>query len=102
MIWFMLAMIAYPEKQRKCQEELERVVGRSRMPTFEDQPSLPYTRAVVREILRWRTVAPVGEPCPRLDSHRAKDFPHRTHAQYTSGTVRCPDTMCPSDNLGVG
>ena len=63
MIWFMLAMIAYPEKQKKCQEELERVIGRSRMPTLEDQDSLPYIRATVRELLRWRTVAPLGELC---------------------------------------
>ena len=61
MEWFMLAMIAYPDKQRKCQEELERVVGRSRMPTFEDRASLPYICATVRELLRWRPVAPVGK-----------------------------------------
>ena len=64
MTWFMLAMIAYPEKQKKCQEELERVVGRSRMPTLGDQDSLPYIRATVRELLRWRPVAPLGKPCP--------------------------------------
>ena len=63
MIWFMLAMIAYPEKETKCQEELERVIGRSRMLTLEDQDSLPYIRATVRELLRWRTVAPLGELC---------------------------------------
>ena len=61
MTWFMLAMIAYPEKQQKCQEELDRVVGRSRMPTFLDRNNLVYVRATVREILRWRTVTPVGE-----------------------------------------
>ena len=64
MIWFLLAMIAYPEKQKKCQEELERVVGRSRMPTLEDQNSLPYIRATVRELLRWRTVGPLGKFYP--------------------------------------
>ena len=61
MTWFMLAMIACPDKQRKCQEELERVVGRSRMPALEDQASLPYISATVREVLRWRPVAPFGE-----------------------------------------
>ena len=65
MTWFMLAMIAYPEKQRKCQEELEHVIGRSRMPTLEDQNSLPYIRATVRELLRWRPVGPIGKPRPR-------------------------------------
>jgi len=62
MTWFMLAMIAHPEKQKKCQDELDRVVGRSRMPTFLDWNNLTYVRATVREALRWRTVTPVGEP----------------------------------------
>jgi len=59
--WFMLAMIAFPDKQRKCQEELDAVVGRSRMPTFADRDNLPYLRATVKEALRWRPAAPVGE-----------------------------------------
>jgi hypothetical protein len=60
MLWFFLAMVAYPDKQRKCQEELDTVVGRSRMPTFEDRDKLPYMKATVRELLRWRPIAPVG------------------------------------------
>jgi len=66
MTWFLLAMIAHPEKQRKCQEELERVIGRSRMPTLADQNNLPYIRATVRELLRWRPATPLGEPHPRM------------------------------------
>ncbi|KAF9463699.1 cytochrome P450 [Collybia nuda] len=60
--WFILAMAKYPDVQRKCQEELDAVVGRSRMPTFADSPNLPYMNACVREVLRWRTVAPFGVP----------------------------------------
>ena len=58
----MLAMIAYPEKQKKCQEELDRVIGHARMPTFEDRNNLPYVNATVRELLRWRPAVPLGEP----------------------------------------
>ena len=61
MTWFMLAMIAYPEVQKKCQEELDRVIGRSRMPTFMDRERLPYIRATLRELFRWRTAGPIGE-----------------------------------------
>ena len=61
MIWFMLAMIAYPGKQKKCQEELDRVIGRTRMPTLKDKESLPYIRATVRELFRWRAVTPIGK-----------------------------------------
>ncbi|KAK1230501.1 hypothetical protein PQX77_006429 [Marasmius sp. AFHP31] len=58
----MLAMLAHPEVQKKCQEELDAVVGRHRMPKFSDMEDLPYIRATVREVLRWRTVVPIGAP----------------------------------------
>ena len=59
--WFTLAMITYPDVQRKAQEELDRVIGRSRVPTLEDRDRLPYIRAILREILRWRPATPLGE-----------------------------------------
>jgi len=52
MSWFMLGITAYPPVQVKCQEELDRVIGRSRMPTLADRDSLPYICATVREALR--------------------------------------------------
>jgi len=61
MSWFMLGMTAYPEVQRKCQEELDRVIGRSRMPTLADRDHLPYICATLREALRWRAVSPLGK-----------------------------------------
>ena len=43
----MVAMIAYPETQKKAQEELDEVVGRERLPSFNDYDNLPYIRAMV-------------------------------------------------------
>ena len=40
----------------KAHEEL---VG-DRMPIFEDSPNLPYIRAMVKEVLRWRSVPNSG------------------------------------------
>jgi cytochrome P450 len=37
-----------PDAIRKAQEELDRVVGPDRTPTFEDEKSLPYIRAIVK------------------------------------------------------
>ncbi|GBE86826.1 cytochrome P450 [Sparassis crispa] len=54
---FFLAMVLYPAVQRKAQEELDRIVGRDRLPEFSDEPSLPYVTAVIRELLRWRPLA---------------------------------------------
>ena len=42
MQWFSALIPAYPQIQKRAQEELDRVVGRDRLPTVEDEPSLPY------------------------------------------------------------
>lgn len=55
-------MAIYPEVQRKAQEEIERVVGPNKLPTFADRERLPYINAIVKEVLRWHPVAPMGIP----------------------------------------
>lgn len=62
MQWFISALLVYPETQAAAHAELDKVVGRSRMPTFDDYDHLPYIRAMVKELLRWRPVAPTGVP----------------------------------------
>ncbi|PPQ81814.1 hypothetical protein CVT25_013650 [Psilocybe cyanescens] len=59
---FVLAVLVHPEVQRKAQQELDAVVGRDRLPDFNDRPSLPYTSAIVKEVLRWNPVTPLGLP----------------------------------------
>jgi len=59
---FMLAMVLYPDVMRKAQAEIDTVIGRDRMPTFADRHRLPYIRAIVKEVLRWRPVGPLGLP----------------------------------------
>lgn len=61
MMNFVLAMLLFPEAKRKAQAELDAVVGRDRLPTFEDRKNLPYIRAMVKEVLRWRPVGPLGK-----------------------------------------
>ncbi|KAJ7065516.1 cytochrome P450 [Mycena amicta] len=60
--WFVFAMLAYPEVQKKAQAELDAVLGHGNLPTFEDQSSLPYVTALVKEVLRWRSVLPIAVP----------------------------------------
>ena len=45
-----LALITYPECQKKVQEEMDSVVGAERMPTLADYDDLPYLRAFVEEV----------------------------------------------------
>lgn len=59
---FVLAMTMHPEIQKKAQEELDRVIGPDRLPTWEDRPQLPYIDAILKETLRWNTATPLGVP----------------------------------------
>jgi len=67
LMWWTFAMVAFPEVQSRAHAELDAVVGRERLPTFADAPHLPYVRAIIREVIRWRPVLPLGLP------HIAKD-----------------------------
>ncbi|KAF8216822.1 cytochrome P450 [Mycena galopus ATCC 62051] len=59
---FILAMALHPEVVRKAQIEIDTVVGVGCLPGFEHRSALPYCEAVVREILRWRPITPLGIP----------------------------------------
>ena len=54
-------MVNFPEAQRKAQEELDRVL-QGRLPQLGDEADLPYTTAIVKEILRWQPITPLGTP----------------------------------------
>ena len=51
MTTFIWAMVLYPDVQRRAQEEIDRAVGRERLPA--DKGSLPYVTAIIKEILRY-------------------------------------------------
>lgn len=55
-------MALYPDVQKKAQEELDRVIGPNKLPSFADRSQLPYIEAIVNESLRWHPVAPMGLP----------------------------------------
>jgi cytochrome P450 len=55
-----LALVISPHVQKRAQAELDAVVGRDRLPTFDDRPHLPYIEAICRELVRWQMVTPTG------------------------------------------
>ncbi|XP_073442563.1 cytochrome P450 2C23-like isoform X2 [Dendrobates tinctorius] len=57
--WGILLMMKYPEIQSKVQNEIERVIG-SAQPQTEHRKQMPYTDAVIHEILRFGDIAPSG------------------------------------------
>ncbi len=49
-----------PKYFQRLGKNLDRVVGHHRSPTFDDEPSLVYVKAFVKEVFRWRSVAIIG------------------------------------------
>jgi cytochrome P450 len=82
---FVLCMLLNPSVQQKAQAEIDKVVGRDRLPTLADRPNLPYLDACLKESSRWAPVAPEALP------HRA-----RVDAEYEgyfipAGTIMIPN-----------
>ncbi|KAJ7216242.1 cytochrome P450, partial [Mycena rebaudengoi] len=60
MTTFFLLMSQNPEIQKKAQAEIDKAIGRERLLNGEDQASLPYITALLKETLRFAPVAPLG------------------------------------------
>ncbi|EHH30058.1 hypothetical protein EGK_10642, partial [Macaca mulatta] len=57
-----LALMKYPKVQARVQEEIDLVVGRTRLPTLEDRAAMPYTDAVIHEVQRFADIIPMNLP----------------------------------------
>ena len=55
-------MVLHPEVQEAAQAELDAVVGKERLPCYDDRRSLPYLEAIILECLRWMPVAQIQFP----------------------------------------
>ena len=58
--WSIIYMLHYPEIAKAIQTELDAVVGRKRLPSFDDLPYLPLTESTILEVLRKSSVVPLG------------------------------------------
>ncbi|XP_070573918.1 steroid 17-alpha-hydroxylase/17,20 lyase-like [Ptychodera flava] len=58
--WCVAYLVCYPDVQAKVQREIDDVIGQDRMPMLSDKGKLPYCDAVIHEVMRIRTVAPVA------------------------------------------
>ena len=57
---FIMAIALHPDKQRKAQAELDRVIGEDRLPHISYRDSLPYVNAVIKETMRWHPAVPLS------------------------------------------
>jgi cytochrome P450 family 2 subfamily J len=58
--WTFLLMAMHPEIQEKLFAEIKRIVGMSRLPSLSDRPLMPYTEAVIMEVMRYSAMVPLA------------------------------------------
>ena len=54
-------MALNPDVQARAQEEIDRIVGKDRLPKVSDRVNLKYVDCVMREVMRLNPVAPLGK-----------------------------------------
>ncbi|NXN92447.1 CP2CL protein, partial [Rhinopomastus cyanomelas] len=70
----LLLLLKYPKIQEKVQEEIDRVVGRTRKPCVADRMQMPYTDAVVHEIQRFIALVPLSLPHTVMKDTRFREY----------------------------
>ncbi|KAF8750053.1 cytochrome p450 [Rhizoctonia solani] len=59
---FILMASLHPEAAKLAQAEIDAVIGRERLPRLKDRDNMPYTNALLQEVLRLCPPAPLGLP----------------------------------------
>lgn len=70
---FVLALLNFPDAQKKAQDEIDKVIG-DRLPTLQDYNDLAYLRALVDEVHRFRPILPIGLPRIATENLAYKEY----------------------------
>jgi len=75
---------SHPDIQEKIYEEVVREVGTDRLVEVDDRQRLPYTRAVIHEILRFTSILPFGLPHRTLEDTQLSGIyvPRETQVEH--------------------
>lgn len=60
LLWLIVFMLRNPQMKKQVQDELDSIVGRSRMPTIDDLRYLPFTESTIYEVMRMSTIVPLA------------------------------------------
>ncbi|CAE6360896.1 unnamed protein product [Rhizoctonia solani] len=63
LVWSFILMVSlHPEAAKLAQAEIDTIIGRERLPELKDRENMPYTDALIQEVIRLCPVAPLGLP----------------------------------------
>ncbi|CCL98338.1 uncharacterized protein FIBRA_00332 [Fibroporia radiculosa] len=94
-VTFILAMVLHPEVYKKAQAEVDRVIGQSRLPDFDDRPSMPYLDCVLKETYRW------GCPLPLVVPHQVIQDDEYLGYHIPAGSMIIPNVWAMTRNPDV-
>jgi 26-hydroxylase len=94
-------MLHHPDQMQKVQEELDNVVGRDRLPKFQDIPYLPITESTICEVLRIQSIIPLGTTHSNSRDVDLAGFqiPANTHVVPLINSVHMDPTLWNPDNV---
>ncbi|KAK0092808.1 hypothetical protein PV326_000549 [Microctonus aethiopoides] len=67
-------MMHHPDVMKRAQDEIINVVGRERLPNWDDRKELPFTEATIREVLRMETLTPWSVAHKCLQTTTLQDY----------------------------
>ncbi|KAF9011984.1 cytochrome P450 [Cyathus striatus] len=71
---FVLAMLQFPDIQRKGQDAVDAATFGKRLPNDSDMGAIPYVDAIVLEVFRWKPVVPLTTPHASTEDVYYKDY----------------------------
>ena len=100
-----VALTLYPEVQKRAQAQINSVISRDRLPTFEDRSRLPYIEAICKELLRWQILLPLGTSfsswCKSMYLNNSGRFPPCVNRRLCLPRVLYSKRFVVSNDLGV-
>ncbi|KAL7889766.1 hypothetical protein AOLI_G00020240 [Acnodon oligacanthus] len=73
--WIVHVLVRFPDLQKRLQEEIDKVLDRSCLPTIEDQPRLPYVMAFIYEVMRFTSFIPLTIPHSTTNDTSVDGYP---------------------------